>query len=288
MWRILSQPQPCWRNEYGPQCVVQYDTFSMMYSSCLLSLNLRRKGLKPNTSVKSMNHPLFIFFNWKKEAEKKTVLHRWDVWSLFLFFFITTRWKNKKKQNTKVSLFLSTHLSLWLWENRIGGETWSETGRNQSGTPYTTARSHGSRKCPTPLPSSSSPLSSVHHSLPLSFPAFPVPSPSPQHHHPPNHLPSPPSSPPPRHLPALTPDTALPLRFQPFLAQPVCCGGAVVVSDCTFFPLLSSLRPLLCTWASEKWISPSACSLSAVCVWERVCGWVEQRYHIMLNMPNDD
>lgn len=116
---ILSQPQPCWRNEYG-HSGVQYDAFSMMYSSCLLLLNLRRKGLKPNTSVKSMNHPLFISSNWKKEGEKKTVLRRWDVWSLFFFYYDQMKKKTKKTQR---SLSLSTHLSLWLWENRIGGET---------------------------------------------------------------------------------------------------------------------------------------------------------------------
>ena len=159
--------------------------FSMMCSSCLPLLNLRRKGLKPNTSVKSMNHPLFISFNWKKEGEKKTVLHRWDVWSLLFFFLL--RPDEKKKESTKVSLFIhpplslslslslsfspSLSLSLWLWENRIGGETRSGTGRNQSGTPYTTARSHGSRKCPTPLPSS---LSTVHHSLSLLSPVPPL------------------------------------------------------------------------------------------------------------------
>ncbi|KAK5879950.1 hypothetical protein CesoFtcFv8_023023 [Champsocephalus esox] len=76
----------------------------------------------------------------------------------------------KKKQKTQRSLSLSTHLSLWLWANRIGGETRSGTGRNQSGTPYTTARSHGSRKCPTPL-------SSVHHShsIPLLSMSLPLP-----------------------------------------------------------------------------------------------------------------
>lgn len=136
----------------------------------------------------------------------------------FFFFFITTRWK----KNTKVSLFIHPPLSL-LWENRIGRETWSGMGRNQSGTPYTTARSHGSRKCPTPLPSS---LSSVHHSLSLlpqlslSLSLFLSSAPL--------QLPSSPSSPPPQHLQALTPDTVLPLRFHPFPAQPACCGVVVL------------------------------------------------------------
>lgn len=68
-----------------------YDAFSMMRSSCLPLLNLRRKGLKPNTSVKSVNHSLFISFNLKKR-EKKTVPCTWDVWSAgFSSFFITTR-----------------------------------------------------------------------------------------------------------------------------------------------------------------------------------------------------
>lgn len=96
---ILSQPQPGWRNEYG-HTGVQYDTFSMMYSTCLLLLNLRRKGLKPNTSVKSMNHPLFISFNWKKEGEKKTVLRRWVVWSIFLLR-PDEKIKKLKKKKTK-------------------------------------------------------------------------------------------------------------------------------------------------------------------------------------------
>lgn len=47
------------RNESMHSGVV-YDPFSMMCSSCLPLLNLRRKGLKPNTSVKSVNHSLFI------------------------------------------------------------------------------------------------------------------------------------------------------------------------------------------------------------------------------------
>lgn len=42
---------------------VVYDAFSMMCSGCLPLLNLRRKGLEPNTSVKSMNRSLFISFN---------------------------------------------------------------------------------------------------------------------------------------------------------------------------------------------------------------------------------
>lgn len=192
----------------------------MMYSSCLLLLNLRRKGLKPNTSVKSMNHPLFISFNWKKEGERK--LFSTDGMCGLSFFFLL-RPDEKKIQR---SLSLSTHLSLWLWKNWIGGETWSRMGRNQSGTPYTTARSHGSRKCPTLLSSS---LSNVHHSLPLSFSSFPCPSLCLFFCPPPRHLPSSPSSPPSQHLPALTPDTARPLRFHPFPAQPVCCGGGVVV-----------------------------------------------------------
>lgn len=139
----------------------------MMYSSCLLLLNLRRKGLKPNTSVKSMNHPLFISFNWKKEGERK--LFSTDGMCGLSFFFYYDQMKKKIQR----SLSLSTHLSLWLWKNWIGGETWSRMGRNQSGTPYTIARSHGSRKCPTLLSSS---LSNVHHSLPLSFSSFPCPS----------------------------------------------------------------------------------------------------------------
>lgn len=47
------------RNESMHSGVV-YDAFSMMSSSCLPLLNLSRKGLKPNTSVKSVNHALFI------------------------------------------------------------------------------------------------------------------------------------------------------------------------------------------------------------------------------------
>lgn len=113
MQGILSQLQPSWGNEYG-HSGVQYDAFSMMYSSCLLLLNLRRKGLKPNTSVKSMNHPLFISFNWKKEGEKKTVPRRWDVWSLSFFYY-----DQMKKKNTKVSLFIHPPLSV-----ALGGPDW--------------------------------------------------------------------------------------------------------------------------------------------------------------------
>lgn len=77
-------------------------------------------------------------------------------------------------------------------------------------------------------------------------------------------------------LPPLTPDTVLPLGFHPFPPQPACCGSCAVVPSwtaCTFFPLLSSLRPLLCTRASAKWISPLLAWLCAVCVSGGVCGW---------------
>lgn len=118
MQGILSQPQPSRRNEYG-HSGVQYDAFSMMYSSCLPLLNLRRKGLKPNTSVKSMNHPLFISFNWKKRGRRENCSPQMGCVVPF-FFLLRPDEKKKKKQR---SLSLSTHLSLWLWENRIGGET---------------------------------------------------------------------------------------------------------------------------------------------------------------------
>lgn len=163
MWAFLPQSR---RHEYRHRGV-EYDTFSMMYSTCLLLLNLRRKALKPNTSVKSMNHPLFISFNWKKRGAKRK---RFPTDGMCGPYFITTRWKKKNPHNTKVSLFYPpSSRSLWLWENRIGGETWYGTGRNQSGTPYTAAKSHGSRKCPAPLPT----LSGVHslfHSLPYRLP----------------------------------------------------------------------------------------------------------------------
>lgn len=96
--------------------------FSMMYSSCLLLLNLRRKGLKPNTSVKSMNHPLFIYFNWeKKREERKLFLRRWGCvvslsGSLSRFFFFFYYDQMKKKKNTKVSLFIHPPLSVALGE----------------------------------------------------------------------------------------------------------------------------------------------------------------------------
>ena len=201
--------------------------FSMMCSSCLPLLNLRRKGLKPNTSVKSMNHPLFISFNWKKEGEKKTVLHRWDVWSLLFFFLL--RPDEKKKESTKVSLFihpplslsLSLSLSLPLSLSLCG---FGRTGLEEKPDPERAEIRAGHptpRRGPTVLGNAPllslrlSPLSttlSLSLSFPLSLPlslflsaALP-------------HLPSSPSSPPLQHLLGLTPDTAPPLRFHPFPA----------------------------------------------------------------------
>lgn len=172
------------------------------------------------------------------------------------FFFLLRPDEN----NTKVALIIHPLLALF-WEDRIGRETWSGAGRNQSRTPYTAARSHGSRKCPTPLqfPRLSLSLFSIPPSLSL-LELSPFSS-----------LPSSLSS-----LPTLTPDPALPLGFHPFPPRPACCGSCAAVPSwtaCTFFPLLSSRRPLLCTRASVKWISPLFAWLSAVCVSSRVCGW---------------
>lgn len=185
MQGILSQPQPSWRNEYR-HSGVQYDTFSMMYSSCLLLLNLRRKGLKPNTSVKSMNHSLFISFNWKKEGEKKTVLCRWDVWFFLLFFLL--RPDEKKIQR---SLSLSTHLSLCFGRTGLEEKPDPERAEIRAGHP-TPLRG------PTVLgnaPLLSLLLSPVSTTLFLSFPSSPSPclssSPLPPYnshlHHPPLH-----------------------------------------------------------------------------------------------------
>lgn len=171
-------------------------------------------------------------------------------------FFITTRWKN-----TKVSLIIHPPLTL-LWGNRIGRETWSGTGRNQSRTPYTTARSHGSRKCPAPLQFSlwCAPLS-LRFSPQLSLSSS---------------IASSPSSPPPRHLPVLTPDTVPPLRFHPFPTQPACCGGCVValsfwlhILSPAFLTPTSALRSGLI----EMDLSPP-CWLSAVCVCVWESAWV--------------
>lgn len=286
---ILSRPRSSLRNEYRHRGV-QYDTFSMMYSSCLLLLNLRRKGLKPNTSVKSMNHSLFISFNWGVEGGEKICSLKIGCVVPYFFFLL---WPDEKKKIQR-SLFIRPPLPFpllplsLLWESWTERETWSGTGRNQTGTPYTTARSHGSRKCPAPLPS---PLSGVHHSP--SFHSFPSP---------PRSLPllcpyltNSPSSPPPQHLPALTPDTVLPLRFHPFPAQPACCGGGVVALPYW----LHILSPAFLTptsaphyRASKKWISPSLAHFllcMCVCVCRGECvGECEQWYHIQLNMPNDD
>lgn len=184
---ILSQPQPCWRNEYG-HSGVQYDAFSMMYSSCLLLLNLRRKGLKPNTSVKSMNHPLFISSNWKKEGEKKTVLRRWDVWSLF---FLLRPDEKKNKKNTKVSLFIHPPLSVALgepdWRRNLirNGQKSERDTLHHSEVPRFSEMPRSSPffslQCP---PLSLSPAFPV---PPLASLSLPHPSPSSHLHHPPLH-----------------------------------------------------------------------------------------------------
>ena len=117
-----------------------------MYSSCLLLLNRIRKSLEPNTSVKSMNHPLFISLNRGKRGRKENCSLQMGCEVLFLL--------RPDEKNTKVSLSLPTHLTPYLWESVIGGEIRSGRARNQSGTPYTSAWSHASRKCPAPpLPS---------------------------------------------------------------------------------------------------------------------------------------
>lgn len=153
--------------------------FSMMYSSCLLLLNRRRKGLKPNTSVKSMNHPLFISFNWKKEGEKKTVPRRWDVWSLFFVFFILLRPDEKK--NTKVSLFI--HPPLLCGFGRTGLEEKPDPERAEIRAGHPTPQ-----RGPTVLGNAQllSPLSTTLSLSPSLFsPSFPRPS----------HLPHPPLHP---------------------------------------------------------------------------------------------
>lgn len=269
---ILSQPQPSWRNEYrhsGVQC----DSFSMMYSSCLLLLNLRRKGLKPNTSVKSMNHSLFISFNWKKKEGEKKNCSLWSpLFFNFFFFFITTR--RKKIQR---SLSLSTHL----FRSTYREPDWKRNLIRNGQKSERDTLHHGEVPRFSEIPHSSlfffSPMSAT---LPLLFPSFPSPHlsssplPPPQHTH--THLPSSPTSPPPHHLPALTPDTVLPLRFHPFPAQPACCGGVVLLSYWLHILSPAFLTPTSALLSGLKEMDLSlACSLSAVCVSGGVCGWAQ-------------
>lgn len=261
MQGILSQPQPSRRNEYR-HSGVQYDTFSMMYSSCLLLLNLRRKGLKPNTSVKSMNHSLFISFNWKKEGEKKTVLCRWDVW-FFLFFFYYDQMKKKYKG---LSLYPPTSLSALGepdWKRNLirNGQKSERDTLHHCEVPRFSEMPHSSPffslQCP-PLSFSPSPALPLLVSLPLlcppTTPIFTI-------------LPSTPapSSPDTRHSAAS--------QVSPFssTASLLWCCSAVVLTAHSFpcFPhsdLCSALGP------QRNGSLPRTLTFCCVCVSGRVCG----------------
>lgn len=147
----------------------------------------------------------------------------------------------------------------------------------------------------------STPLLSVDHSPSLST-AFPSSPPPPSR---PLALPRKfsilPSAP--RHLPALTPDTAPPLRFHPFSSagRPAVAAALQRRQRCRVYRL-HILSPAFLTptsapryRASKKWIPPHhphpypipthTRLLTFCCVWVRAS---ERQYRMQLNMPNDD
>lgn len=78
----------------------------------------------------------------------------------FFFFYYD------QMKKTQRSLSLSTHPLVCFLKTGLEEKLDPAAGGNQSRTPYTAARSHGSRKCPTPL------------QFPLSLSLSPPPSPS--------------------------------------------------------------------------------------------------------------
>lgn len=290
MHGILSQPRPRRRNEYE-HSGVQYDAFSMMYSSCLLLLNLRRKGLKPNTSVKSMNHPLFISFNWKKEGEKKTVLRRWDVWSFFYYD------QMKKKKHKGLSLYPPTSLCGF---GRTGLEEKPDPERAEIRAGHPTPQRGPTVLGNALLLSLSYSLQCPTLSLSLSLTSLPCPSPCLTF----SLLSPPPTPPPPPPQPPIftilpsapapsSPDTrhGTASRVSPFSSTaslPWWCCSAVVLTAHSFpcFPhsdLCSALGP------QRNGSLPCLLIFCCVCMRQRECvGECKQWYHIQLNMPNDD
>lgn len=147
----------------------------------------------------------------------------------FFFFYYDQMKKKQKKKHKGLSLYPPTSLCGF---GRTGLEEKPDPERAEIRAGHPTPQ-----RGPTVLgnaPLLSLRLSPMSTTFSLSFsPAFPRPSPclssSPLPPHPP---PSPPiftilpSTPAPS---SLTPDTALPLGFHPFPAQPACCGGVVVL-----------------------------------------------------------
>lgn len=193
---------------------------------------------------------------------------------LSLFFYYYHYYDQMKNTHTKVSLFLHPPHSVALVEPDWRGNLIRSGQKSERDTLHHTG-SHGSWKCPTPLSSS---CPNVHHSFPRS-PTFPVPP-----------LPPPPIFP--ILLSIAAPSSSDTRHTAASQVSPFSSTASLLWWRCSAVVLTAHSFPCfphsdLCSAPGPQRNGSLPCLLTCCCVCLEVCVG-EQRYHVQLNMPNDD